>query len=120
MNVISHRDADFAQKIQRMLAPSSLFDPAIEAQTREIVESVRTCGDAALVELTERFNGATLRPDQFALTQAELMAASLQADESLRAAIAETTRNVEGFCETLASQRLVDAKQPRSDRRREV
>jgi histidinol dehydrogenase len=80
-----------------LLAPSSLFDPAIEAQTKEIVESVRTRGDAALVELTERFNGATLRPDQFALTQAELMAASLQADESLRAAIAETTENVEDF-----------------------
>jgi histidinol dehydrogenase len=80
-----------------LLAPSSLFDPAIEAQTRAIVESVQTRGDAALSELTERFNGARLRPDQFALTQAELMAASLQADESLRAAIAETTRNVEDF-----------------------
>jgi histidinol dehydrogenase len=97
MNVISHRDADFAQQIQRLLAPSSLFDPAIEAQTRAIIESVQTRGDAALMELTERFNGARLRPDQFALTQAELMAASLQADESLRAAIAETTRNVEDF-----------------------
>ncbi len=97
MNVVSHRDADFAQQIQRMLAPSSLFDPVIEAQTRAIVEAVQNRGDAALVELTERFNGARLRPDQFALTQAELMAASLKADESLRAAIVETTRNVEGF-----------------------
>jgi histidinol dehydrogenase len=97
MNVISHRNADFAQQLRRMLAPSSLFDPAIEAQTREIVESVRTRGDAALVELTERLNGARLEPDQFALTQAELMAASVQADESLRAAIAETARNVEAF-----------------------
>jgi histidinol dehydrogenase len=97
MNVISHRDADFAQQIQRLLAPSSLFDPEIEAQTRAIVESVQTCGDAGLIELTERLNGARLRPDQFALTQAELVAASLQADESLRAAIAETTRNVEDF-----------------------
>ena len=97
MNVISHRDADFAQQIQRMLAPSSLFDPAIEKQTRAIIESVQSRGDAALIELTERFNGARLLPDQFALSQAELMAASLQADESLRAAIGETTRNVEGF-----------------------
>ncbi|HUD83611.1 MAG TPA: histidinol dehydrogenase, partial [Candidatus Saccharimonadales bacterium] len=97
MNVISHRDADFAQQIQRLLAPSSLFDPAIEAQTRAIVELVQTRGDAGLIELMERFNGARLRADQFALTQAELVAASLQADESLRAAIAETTRNVEDF-----------------------
>jgi histidinol dehydrogenase len=97
MNVISHRDADFAEQLRRMLAPSSLFDPAIEEQTRAIVEAVRTRGDAALVELTERFNGARLTPEQFAVTQAEWMAAALQADESLRAAIAETTRNVEAF-----------------------
>jgi histidinol dehydrogenase len=97
MNVISHRDRDFAAQIQRLLAPSSLFDPAIEAQTRGIVEAVQNRGDDALIELTERFNGARLRPDQFAVSQAEWMAASVQADESLRKAIAETTRNVEDF-----------------------
>jgi histidinol dehydrogenase len=97
MNVISHRDADFAGQIQRMLAPSSLFDPQIEAQTREIVDSVRTRGDAALSELTERFNGVKLSAEQFALTQAELMSASMQADESLRAAISATSKNVSDF-----------------------
>jgi histidinol dehydrogenase len=97
MNVISHRDADFADQLRRMLAPSSLFDPAIEDQTRAIVEAVRRRGDEALVELTERFNGARLAADQFAISQAEFMAASVQADESLRAAIADTTRNVAAF-----------------------
>jgi histidinol dehydrogenase len=97
MNVISHRDADFADQLRRMLAPSSLFDPAIEEQTRTLVEAVRTRGDEALIDLTERFNGARLTTDQFAVTQAEFMAASLQADESLRAAIAETAKNVEAF-----------------------
>jgi histidinol dehydrogenase len=97
MNVISHRDADFAVQLRRMLAPSSLFDPAIEEQTRAIVEAVRTRGDEALAELTERFNGPRLAADRFAISQAELMAAAVQADESLRAAIAETTRNVAAF-----------------------
>jgi len=97
MNVISHRKADFAEQIRRMLAPSSLFDPALEDQTRAIVEAVRTRGDEALVELTERFNGPRLSKDQFAISQAEFMAASVQADEALRAAIADTTRNVEAF-----------------------
>jgi histidinol dehydrogenase len=97
MNVISHREADFAAQLRRLLAPSSLFDPAIEEQTRDILEAVRTRGDEALVELTDRFQGARLTPDQFAVSQAEFMAASLQADASLRAAIAETSRNVEAF-----------------------
>jgi len=97
MNVISHREADFAAQLRRMLAPSSLFDAAIEEQTRAIVEAVRARGDEALEELTERFNGARLTPDQFAVSQAEFMAAALQADESLRAAIAETSKNVGAF-----------------------
>ncbi len=97
MNVISWRDADFTAQIERLLAPSSLFDPVIEEQTRFIIEAVRTRGDAALAELTERFNGARLEPDQFAVSQAELVAASLQADEALRAAVSETSRNVEAF-----------------------
>jgi len=80
MNVISHRQADFAEQLQRMLAPSSLFDPAIEEQTAAIIQAVRARGDDALVELTERFNGARLAADQFAVSQAEFMAASLKAD----------------------------------------
>jgi histidinol dehydrogenase len=97
MNVISHRDADFSAQLQRLLAPSSLFDLAIEEQTRVLIEKVRSRGDEALVELTERFNGARLTTDQFAVSQAEFMAASLQADESLRNALAETAKNVEPF-----------------------
>jgi histidinol dehydrogenase len=97
MNVTTHGAPDFADQLRRMLAPSSLFDPAIEEQTRAIVEAVRSRGDEALTELTERFNGARLTTDQFAVSQAEFMAASLQADKSLRAAIAETAGNVEAF-----------------------
>jgi histidinol dehydrogenase len=97
MNVISWRDADFSRQVERLLAPSSLFDPAIEEQTRAIIEAVQKRGDEALVELTERFNGSRLEPEQFAVSQAELVAASLQADNDLRAAIAETTKNVEAF-----------------------
>src|ERR1700689_2707252 len=97
MKVISYRQADFADQLRRLLAPSSLSAPAIEEQTCAIVEAVRTRGDEALVELTERFNGARLTADQFAVSQAEFMAAALQADESLRAALAETARNVEAF-----------------------
>jgi histidinol dehydrogenase len=58
---------------------------------------VRSRGDAALVELTERFDGASLTAEQLAVTQAELVTASLKADESLRAAIAEAGGNIAGF-----------------------
>ncbi len=97
MNVFSHGDPDFGDQINRLLAPSSLFDPAIEQQTQSIIAAVRARGDDAIAELTERFHGPRLEPDQFAVTQAEWLAASVQADPSLRAAIAETRKNVEAF-----------------------
>src|SRR5438093_9403298 len=94
MNVIRHTDRDFSK---RLFALTSLFDPLIERRTRAILDDVQARGDQALVELTDRFDGAKLRIDQLAVTQAELMSASLQADESLRNAVAEADKNIAAF-----------------------
>ena len=85
MNVTRHTDADFAERLRQLVAPSSLFDPLIEERACAIIQAVRERGDAALLEFTERFDGAKLTAEQLPVTQAESMAASLQADESLRA-----------------------------------
>jgi histidinol dehydrogenase len=97
MNVIRHTDANFSARLRALAASSSLFDPAIEQRTRAILDEVRARGDAALLDLTERFDGAKLRADQLAVSQAELMAASLKADDSLRAAVAEAEGNIAAF-----------------------
>src|SRR5437867_295964 len=97
MNVIRHTDPDFAEKLARVAARSSLFDPVIEQRARGILDDVQARGDQAVLELTERFDGAKLTADQLAVTQAELMSASLQADESLRAAVAEADKNIASF-----------------------
>lgn len=97
MNVIRHTDADYARRLRDLTAPSSLFDPKIEQQTRAIVEAVRSRGDEALAELTQRFDGATLFPEQFAVTSPELLRASLQADAPLRKAIAAARKNLQTF-----------------------
>lgn len=97
MKVIRHTDPDFAERLRELAAPSSLFDAGIEQRTRDILDLVRARGDAALAELTERFDGAKLRPDQLALTQAELMTASISADDSLRHAVAEAENNIAKF-----------------------
>jgi histidinol dehydrogenase len=97
MKVIRHTDANFSEKLREAAAASSLFDPAIEQRTRDIIEAVRTRGDAALLEFTERFDGAKLNVEFLRVTQAELMAASLKADDSLRAAVAEAEANIAGF-----------------------
>jgi histidinol dehydrogenase len=97
MKVIRFTDRNFAAQLAKVAAPSSLFDPVIEQRTRAILDDVHARGDAAVLELTERFDGAKLIADQLAVTQAELMTVSLKADESLRAAVAEAEKNIAGF-----------------------
>jgi histidinol dehydrogenase len=99
MNVIRFSDANFAAKLHTATTASSLFDPAIEQRTRAILDDVHIRGDAALLEYTGRFDGAKLAVDRLAITQAELFSASLAADESLRAAVAEAEKNIAAFAE---------------------
>jgi len=97
MNVLRHTDPDFAEQLRRVTGTSNLFDKTIEERTRAILDAIYTRGDAAVLELTEKFDGAKLTLDQLTVTQAELMAASLKADESLRAAVATAGKNIERF-----------------------
>ncbi len=97
MRVIRFTDANFAARLREVTAPSSLFDATIEARTRAILDAVQSRGDVAVLEFTARFDGAKLTTEQLAVTQAELMAASLKADESLRAAVAEAEANIASF-----------------------
>src|SRR5690242_5259176 len=97
MNAIRYSDADYPERLRELTSPSSLFDPVIEEQARTILREVQERGDAAVLEFTERFDGARLRADQLSVTQAEAMTASLRADESVRAAVAEAERNVAAF-----------------------
>ncbi len=89
MKIARFTDKDFSAKLRGAAADSSLFDAGIEERTKAILHDVFVRGDDALLEFTEKFDGAKLSVDQLAVTQAELMAASLKADESLRAAVAE-------------------------------
>ena len=97
MKIVRFSDPNFAERIRELNASSSLFDPVIEQRAREIVDAVKLRGDAALSEFTERFDGATLAPEQFAVTQAEILAASVKADDDLRQAVAETQKNITTF-----------------------
>ena len=94
MKIIRHTDADFAGQLRQLGAASSLFDPAIEERARGILAAVAARGDAALLEFTARFDGAQLAAGQLAVTQAELLAASLTADESLREAVRIAEKNI--------------------------
>ncbi len=97
MNVTRHTDANFEEQLALAAAGSSLFDATIEERTRAIVEAVRAKGDAALIEFTERFDGARLSPASIRVSPEEIQKAVDQADPALRAAVADAHRNVAEF-----------------------
>ena len=97
MKIVRHTDKNFSARLGELFTGASLFDAAIEERTRTILQDVYLHGDQALLELTEKFDGAKLTAEQLAVTQAELFNASLNADESLRAAVAEAEANIAGF-----------------------
>ena len=97
MNIVRFTDADYAEKLKVLAAPSSLFDPEIERRTRDIVKAVQKRGDDALVEFAERFDNVKLTPEHFAVTPSELAKAGAKAGETLRSAIKTARTNIQAF-----------------------
>ena len=65
--------------------------------TRAIVEAVRTRGDAAVAEFTERFDGTALAPDQFEVTTEELDAALAGIEPRMRQILERAHENIRNF-----------------------
>ena len=97
MKIVRHTDKNFSARLRELTGDTSLFDAEIEARTKAILHEVFVRGDDAVLEFTEKFDGAKLVAEQLAVTQAELFNASLAADESLRAAVAEAEKNIAAF-----------------------
>jgi len=99
MRVIRHSEPGFEQRLLEMTNASALFDAEIEERARQILQAVQAKGDEALLELTKRFDGADLTADRLAVSQAELLAASLQAGPEIRSAVAEASKNIARFAQ---------------------
>lgn len=76
---------------------SAGLDGDADVAARAIVEQVRREGDAALVALTERFEGRTLSPERFELPLTDAHAALDQLAPELRAALEQAAANVRRF-----------------------
>ncbi|MHB9007976.1 MAG: histidinol dehydrogenase [Limisphaerales bacterium] len=97
MNVLRYSDRKFGASVDRLAQASSLFDPEIEARTRTILDAVQARGDAALLEFTATYDGATLEASQLAVSQAEWLGAAVQGDEELRRTLNFALKNITAF-----------------------
>lgn len=76
---------------------SASFDVAIDEAVRDIIEDVRSRGDAALLELTERLDHVRL--EALRVPESALQQAFDGLDEDLRAVIARAAGNIRRFHE---------------------
>ena len=66
-------------------------------EMRDIVDAVRTRGDEAVAEFTVRFDGVTLRPDQFEVSRGEIDRAAAQVDPGLLAILERAHENIRAY-----------------------
>ena len=89
--------AERRARLDAVLSRGAHFDPEVERATRALVEQVRAEGDAALLALTERFDG--VRPERLRVPEAALRAAWGDLDAELRETLEQAARNVRRFHE---------------------
>ena len=75
----------------------SNFYPEIEARVRVILAQVRSQGDDALFELTERFDKADLRSSGLQVSEAEYVEAEALVDDDFRQALQTAIDNITEF-----------------------
>lgn len=92
MKILRHDQPDFEEAIATACAASSLFDPKIEDRARAVIADVQARGDAALLELTERFDDLKLSAEQLRVSEA-----TPKVDVKLRRALAAAHKNIAAF-----------------------
>lgn len=98
MKVIQHTDtnyASFCRELDRKALPEHSLHEAVAA----IVAQVREQGDAALIELTAKFDGVQLTENALFVTEAELAEAESQVPKSVKEAIEASRQNIHSFAQ---------------------
>ncbi len=69
---LSSTDPDFEARFQALLSAKREDSPDIDEAVAGIIADVRTRGDAAVIELTEKFDRLSLAPETIAFSEAEI------------------------------------------------
>ena len=100
MRRFSSNDADFDARLSALLAFESAQDPKVDATVAAILADVKTRGDAAVLEYTQRFDRLTAKTlSELEIPKAELDAALKSLPSAQRAALAAAAQRVREFHE---------------------
>jgi histidinol dehydrogenase len=90
-------DASFDADFHKLLFAKREEEEDVAQVVRGIIADVRTRGDAALIELTNKFDKAGVTPQTLKLSSAEIQAALGQVSKEQMAAIETAARRIEAY-----------------------
>ena len=98
MTILRHTDPSFAEQIRRFDRRAEASD-AVRDVVASVLANVRANGNAALLELTRKFDGAELTAEQLRVRTEELESAWNSLQPEVRAALEASHRNVTSFAQ---------------------
>ena len=101
----SSSDTDFEAKIEVLTAPIEDLDQSLVASVRDIISQIRSGGDAALLELTRRFDGFEASSvSELVYERDDLKAYESQVDRSALDAVAAAAQRIRRYHEQQINQ----------------
>jgi histidinol dehydrogenase len=94
---LSTRDAGFEEAFARLLSQKREDSPDVDAAVAGIIAEVRERGDAALVDLTARFDRLRLTPETLRIPEAEIEALCAQVPEAEREALELAAERIRAY-----------------------
>ena len=88
---------DFETQFAELLNAKREDSPDVDAVVAEIIAQVRAEGDAALIELTARFDRLTLTPETLRISQEEISAAVAEVSAEDRAALSLAAERIRAY-----------------------
>ena len=90
---------DFEQAFTALLSAKREDSPDVDDTVAEIIVQVRSKGDAAVIELTQKFDRITLTPDTLRITAAEVDAAVAEVSDADRTALELAAARIRAYHE---------------------
>jgi histidinol dehydrogenase len=91
------RAADFASGFDALLSLKREAEEDVATSVRAIIAEVRAKGDAALIELAERFDKVRLTPDTLRLSEPEIAAAAAKCGRQALTALDVAAKRIEDY-----------------------
>ena len=97
IETISYESASGSEKLSAILGRTTDFTTELEASVQGIIRDVKTRGDAAVLQYTEKFDGVRMGPQELRVPVSEIEGGYRNSDPALIEGLEAAASNIERF-----------------------